>query len=189
MDAMARILDEISELVMDIRVLRAHAQQGHYETATAFMPTVPPVIVFVPETDEEQAMREAGEQTLADAESEARWLADREADAAANARTATRDQVRAEYEAHVERQYRAAEDYCRGELLSRKAEAAGVHPRTLFSGPTHVAYARASEELQRYWADIEPRVTLAEFSARFTGQWTDAAETAQHAAYDAWRAA
>ena len=188
-DAMQRLCDEISDLVMDIRALRAHAQLDHYAAAVAFMPTVPPVIVYVPETDEERAMREAGERLLAEAESDARWLADREADLAANACTITRAELAAEYAAHVERQYLAAEDYCRGVLLSRTAEAAGVHPRTLFSGPSHVAYARASEELRRYWADVEPRMTKAEFAAHVTGHWTDAAETARHAAYNAWRAA
>ena len=189
MDAMTTLLDEIADLVMDIRVLRAHAQLDHYAAAVAFMPQTPPAIVYAPETDEERAMREAGEQLLADAESDARWLADREADLAANACTITRAELATEYAAHIDRQYLAAEDYCRGVLLSRKAAAAGVHPRTLFSGPTHVAYARASEELRRYWADIEPRMTRAEFDAHVTGRWTDAAETARHAAYNAWRAA
>jgi hypothetical protein len=161
----------------------------------AYRPQIPPAPVapvYVLETEEECAMREAGERLLADAlaeESDARWLAEREADAAANARTMTRAEVAAEYAAHVERQYLAAEDYCRGVLLSRAADAAGVHPRTLFSGPSHVAYARASEELRRYWADVEPRMTLAEFTAHVTGQWTAAAETARHAAFNAWRAA
>ncbi len=130
-----------------------------------------------------------GERLLAEAESDARWLADREADLAANACTITRAELAAEYEAFVERQYRDAEDYCRGVLLSRKAAAAGIHPRTLFSGPSHVAYARASEELRRYWADVEPRMTKVEFAAHISGHWTDAAETARYAAYDAWRAA
>ena len=159
-------------------------RRGH---APADRPEEQPLYVL--ETDEEQAMREAGEQLLADAESDARWLADREADAAVNAHTMTRTEITTEYAAHVERQYLAAEDYCRGVLLSRTAEAAGVHPRTLFSGPSHVAYARASEELRRYWADVEPRMTKAEFAAHVTGHWTDAAETARHAAYNAWRAA
>jgi hypothetical protein len=233
MDAIQRLTDEISDLVMDIRVLRVEAQRELYATAMAYMPRTaplavpaleaarhvrreyagvaylltadggwyayrpqtPPAVVapvYVLETEEECAMREEGEQILADAlavESDARWLAGREADAAANARTMTRAQIDAEYRMDVERQYLAAEDYCRGVLLSRTAEAAGVHPRTLFSGPSHVAYARASEELRRYWADVEPRMTLAEFTAHVTGQWTPAAETARHAAFNAWRAA
>ena len=233
MDAIQRLADEISDLVEDIRVLRADAQRELYATAAAYMPRTPPLAVpapgaarhvrreyagvaylltadggwyayrpqtppavaepvYVLETEEERAMREDGEQLLADAmaaESDARWLAGREADAAANARTMTRAERATEYAAHVERQYLAAEDYCRGVLLNRAARAAGIHPRTLFSGPTHVAHARASEELRRYWADVEPRMTKAEFDAHVTGQWTDAAETARHAAYNAMRAA
>ena len=188
MDAMQRLSDEISDLVMDIRVLRAHAQLDHYAAAVAFMPQTPPAVVYVPETEEERVMREAGEQLLADAESDARWLAEREADAAANAHTLTRAELATEYAAHVERQYLAAEDYCRGVLLNRAARVADVHPRTLFSGPSHVAYARASEELRGYWAEIEPRRTRVEFDAYITGRWTRAAETARHAAYNAVRA-
>jgi hypothetical protein len=195
MDAMQQICDEITDLVMDIRVLRAHAQQELYATATAYAPTTAPVAaepVYVLETDEELAMREEGERMLADAlaaEREARWLAEREADAAANAHTMSRAEIATEYAAHVERQYLAAEDCCRGVLLNRRAAAAGVDPRTLFSGPSHVAYARASEELREYWAQVEPRMTRAEFEAHVTGRWTPAAETARHAAYNAMRAA
>ena len=194
-DAMHQLCDEISDLVMDIRVLRAHAQQELYATATAYAPQTAPVAdepVYVLETDDERAMREEGEQLLADAiaaERDAQWLADREADAAANAHTMSRAEMATEYAAHVERQYLAAEDYCRGVLLNRAAERAGVDPRTLFSGPSHVAYARASEELREYWAHVEPRMTRAEFEAHVTGRWTPAAETARHAAYNATRAA
>ena len=192
MDAMQRIwmqylCDEIAELTQDIRALRAQAQQGLYATATAYAPQTPPAIVYVPETGDETAMREAGEQMLADAESDARWIADREADAAANAHSMTRAEIATEYAAHVERQYLDAEDYCRGTLLTRAAQRAGVHPRKLFSGPSHVAYAHASEELRGYWADVSPRMTKVEFAAHITG-WTPAAETARHAAYNAVRA-
>lgn len=189
LDTMQSLCDEISDLVMDIRVLRAHAQQELYATATAYAPHAAPAIVYVLETEEERAMREGAEQELAEAESDARWLADREADAAANAYTMTRAELAVQYAAHVERQYRAAEDYCRGVLLTRTARAADVHPRTLFSGPSHVAHARASEELRGFWADVEPRMTRVEFEAHVTGQWTAAAETARHAAYNALRAA
>lgn len=192
MDAMQQLCDEISDLLMDIRVMRAHAQLDLYATATGFMPQEPPAVVYALETEEEQAWREEGERLLADAlaeiESDARWLADREADEIANARTMTRAELAAQYETHVERQYLAAEDYCRGVLLTRTARAAGVDPRTLFFGPAHVAYARASEDLRRYWADVEPRMTKTEFSAHLTGRWTTAAETARHAAYDVARA-
>lgn len=189
MDRMAQLFDEISDLVMDIRVLRAHAQQDLYDAASAYAPQVAPAVVYVPETDAEQAMREAGEQLLADAESDARWIAEREADDAANTHTMTRAELATAYAEHVERQYLAAEGYCRGVLLNRAARAADVHPRTLFSGPSHVAYARCSEELRGFWADVEPRMTRVEFDAHMTGRWTEAAETARHSAYNAWRAA
>jgi hypothetical protein len=213
-DAMRQLCDEISDLVTDIRVLRADALFDLWATARTFKPTTPPTVptppvppahpteatdpagaagvVFELESAEERAMREQGELLLADAlaaESDARWLAGREADAAANAGGMSRADIAAEYAAHVERQYLAAETYCRGVLLTRAAAAAGVHPRTLFTGPSHVAHARASEELRRFWADVDPRMTLAEFTAHLTGRWTDAAETARHAAYNAWRAA
>ena len=174
---------------MDIRALRAHAQRDHYAAAVAFMPRSRRPSSTCRRPTKSGPCARQGERLLAEAESDARWLADREADLAANACTITRAELAAEYEAYVERQYLAAEDYCRGVLLSRKAAAAGIHPRTLFSGPTHVAYARASEELRRYWADVEPRMTKVEFAAHISGHWTDAAETARYAAYDAWRAA
>ncbi|MDT0346767.1 phage minor capsid protein [Streptomyces litchfieldiae] len=90
----------------------------------------------------------------------------------------TRAQIRQMYEDHIYRQYLAAEDELRGELLSRRAEADGVDPMSLFSGPAHIAYARASEELQRWWQD-NPRVTLVEFTEQVTGQASSAAETAR----------
>src|SRR5438309_1247481 len=108
-DAMQQLCDEITDLVMDIRVLRAHAQHELYATATAYAPQAAPAAdepVFALETDEERAMREEGERMLADAiaaEREAQWLAEREADAAANAHTMSRAEIGTEYAAHVER--------------------------------------------------------------------------------------
>ncbi|MDF2259667.1 hypothetical protein [Streptantibioticus ferralitis] len=193
MDAMQQLCNEISDLVMDIRVLRAHAQQELYATATAYAPETAPVEpVFVLETDEERVMREEGEQMLADAieaERDTQWLADREADAAANAHTMSSGEITEQYAAHVERQYLAAEDYCRGVLLNRRAAAAGIDPRTLFSGPSHVAYARASEELLTFWSEVERRLTKTEFTAHLSGRWTQAAQTARHAAWDCAAAA
>ncbi|WNI20200.1 DUF3560 domain-containing protein [Actinacidiphila sp. ITFR-21] len=114
MDALQRLSDEISDLVMDIRVLRAHTQLDLYETALNFMPRIAPATPYVLETEEERVMREKGEQLLADAlaaESDARWLADRAADAAANAYTMTRAELGAEYAAHVERLVRTVRAY------------------------------------------------------------------------------
>lgn len=65
----------------------------------------------------------------------------------------TREQHREMYREHTWAQYMNAEDATNGYLLSREARA----PASLFSGPAHVAYARASEELRWYWAD-NPRM-------------------------------
>ncbi|KAB7834059.1 phage minor capsid protein [Streptomyces mobaraensis] len=108
-----------------------------------------------------------------------RELADRMAQTAYN-----RDEIREMYREHIHLQWLAAEDATRGHMLTREAEAAGVDPRSLFSGPAHVAYARASEDLIRFWDEVSPRVTLAEFSEQVTGVANSAAETARHAAHD-----
>ncbi|QHF97923.1 phage capsid protein [Streptomyces sp. NHF165] len=112
-----------------------------------------------------------------------RWLADREYDAQAQRTSYTRAQIREMYREHITAQWLAAEDACRGVLLSREAEAAGIDPMTLFTGPAHVAYARASEELRRWWAD-HPRTTLAEYTEQVTGERSAAAETARRSRHD-----
>lgn len=113
-----------------------------------------------------------------------KWVYEREL-ADRMARTAyTRDEVRAMYREHTHLQWLAAEDATRGHMLTREAEAAGVDPRSLFSGPAHIAYARASEDLRRFWDDVSPRVTLAEFTEQVSGVANEAAETARHAAHD-----
>lgn len=112
-----------------------------------------------------------------------RWLAERE-DAEASARTAySRQQVREMYREHVYDQVLAAEEALNGVLLSRRARAQGVDPLSLFTGPSHVAYARASEELKRWWQD-HPRTTVAEFEEQLTGQRSQAGETARRARGD-----
>ncbi|WKX70039.1 hypothetical protein [Streptomyces sp. XD-27] len=108
-----------------------------------------------------------------------RELADREAQIAY-----TREEIRAMYQEHIYLQWLAAEDATRGHLLNRRAEAAGVDPRSLFSGPSHVAYARASEDLIRWWDEVSPRITLAEFTEQVTGVRSAAAETARHSGSD-----
>lgn len=113
-----------------------------------------------------------------------RWIYEREL-AARQAQTAyTRREIREMYEEHIHLQWLAAEDATRGHMLSREAEAAGVDPRSLFTGPAHVAYARASEDLRRFWDEVSPRVTLAEFTEQVTGVASDAADTARRAAHD-----
>ncbi|MEV5124315.1 hypothetical protein AB0K49_16220 [Streptomyces decoyicus] len=113
-----------------------------------------------------------------------RWIAEREAEQQAARGAYTRPQIREMYREHVYRQWLAAEDWCRGYLLSRRAAAEGVDPESLFSGPAHVADAHASEELKRYWSEVEPRLTLAEFTEQITGQRSDEAERARQAQGD-----
>ncbi|RAJ61691.1 minor capsid protein 2 [Streptomyces sp. Amel2xB2] len=109
-----------------------------------------------------------------------RWVAEREEDQRAAQGAYTRAQIREMYREHTYRQWLAAEDWCRGYLLNRHAAAEGIDPESLFSGPAHVAYARASEELKRYWAE-HPRLTLAEFTEQLTGQSTVEAERSRQA--------
>jgi hypothetical protein len=112
-----------------------------------------------------------------------RWLAERE-EAEASARASySRQQLREMYREHVYDQVIAAEEALNGVLLSRKARAQGVDPVSLFTGPSHVAYARASEELKRWWQD-HPRTTLAEFEDQVTGQRSQAGETSRRARTD-----
>lgn len=106
-------------------------------------------------------------------------LAEREAQIAY-----THQEIREMYQEHIYLQWLAAEDYTRGNLLNRKARAADVDPRSLFSGPAHIAYARASEDLIRFWEEESPRVTFAEFSEQVTGVRSSAAETARNARND-----
>jgi hypothetical protein len=112
-----------------------------------------------------------------------RWIAEREAEQQAAQGAYTREQIREMYREHVFAQLLAAEEATNGYLLSAKAKAAGVDPLSLFTGPSHVAYARASEELKRWWAD-HPRTTLAEYTEQITGQPSSAAQTARKAASD-----
>ncbi|MGW2292675.1 phage minor capsid protein [Streptomyces phaeochromogenes] len=89
----------------------------------------------------------------------------------------TRRQARELYDEYVYRQYLKAEDDCRGYLLSKKAEAAGHYPLSLFSGPARIAHARASDELKEWWKE-HGRLTQAEFIEQATGQrqrWAEGA--------------
>ncbi|AGK80407.1 Phage minor capsid protein 2 [Streptomyces microflavus DSM 40593] len=87
----------------------------------------------------------------------------------------TRAKAREMYAEYVYRQYLDAEDACRGYLLNKKAQAEGVDPMSLFSGPARIAHARASDELREWWAK-HGRLTQAEFIEKATG------ETQRHAA-------
>lgn len=112
-----------------------------------------------------------------------RWIAEHDAAAQANRGNYSPAQVREMYREHVYAQWLEAENELRGVLLSREAQAAGIDPVSVFSGPSHVAYSRASEELKRWWAD-HPRTTLAEYNEQLTGQRNAAAGIARKAAAD-----
>ncbi|MER7346408.1 phage minor capsid protein [Streptomyces aurantiacus] len=113
-----------------------------------------------------------------------RWIAERE-EAQQSAQAAyTRAEIRELYREHCYRQWLAAEDWCRGYLLNRRAQAQGIDPESLFSGPAHVAFARASEELRRYWSEVEPRLTLAEYTEKLTGVRTAEGDRARRSLGD-----
>ncbi|WP_406321040.1 phage minor capsid protein [Streptomyces sp. NBC_00519] len=115
------------------------------------------------------AMAEPPDDPYAGMTATERWIAERE-EAQQSAQAAyTRAEIRELYREHCYRQWLAAEDWTNGYLLNRRARAQGIAPETLFSGPAHVAYARASEELKRYWSEVEPRLTLAEYTEQLTG--------------------
>ncbi|MET9601102.1 hypothetical protein [Streptomyces sp. NPDC006459] len=113
-----------------------------------------------------------------------RWAYERELEARAAREAYSREEIREMYREHVYLQVLAAEDYTRGFMLNRRARAAGVDPFSLFSGPAHVAYARASEDLIRFWEEVSPRVTLTEFTEQVTGARTAAGDTARAARED-----
>jgi hypothetical protein len=92
----------------------------------------------------------------------------------------TRAQAIALYSEYVYRQYLDAEDDTRGVLLNRRGAARQIDPQQLFSGPAHVAYAYASDELKEWWA-AHGRMTQAEFIANATGVDSPAARTARAA--------
>jgi hypothetical protein len=86
----------------------------------------------------------------------------------------TREQaVRRAYDEWVHVQLVAAEQATRGYLLTREGQAAGIDPVSLFSGPAARARKWASEELKRWWADGNPRLTFTEFRAQLLDRDTD----------------
>ncbi|MGW3322496.1 phage minor capsid protein [Streptomyces virginiae] len=113
-----------------------------------------------------------------------RWAYERELEARASREAYSREEIREMYREHVHIQVLAAEDYTNGFMLNRTARAAGVDPFSLFSGPSHVAYARASEDLIRFWEEVSPRVTLTEFTEQVRGVRSTAGETARAARED-----
>ncbi|MFE7634469.1 phage minor capsid protein [Kitasatospora sp. NPDC057518] len=113
-----------------------------------------------------------------------RWLAEREWAESGRRAAFSREQVRQMYDEYVYAQWLDAEEWCRGVLLTKRAQLDGIDPLSLFSGPNHVAYARASEELRRYWAEVSPRTTLAEYTEHLTGVRSAAADTARKTGSD-----
>ena len=63
--------------------------------------------------------------------------------------------------------YLAAETYCRGYMLSREGQAAGVTEWSLWSGPAKRAERYASEELLNFWLE-HPRMTVTEYGAELS---------------------
>jgi hypothetical protein len=55
-----------------------------------------------------------------------------------------------------------AESETRGHMLNAAGRAAGIHPRTLFTGPEARARKYASEELRNFWDD-NGRMTIGEY--------------------------
>ncbi|MGW0134834.1 hypothetical protein [Streptomyces sp. NPDC003299] len=81
----------------------------------------------------------------------------------------TRAEARRMYDEYCYRQLLQAEEDLNGNLLNKKARAAGHSPLSLFSGPARIAYARASDDLRAWWAE-HGRMTQAEFIESVTGQ-------------------
>lgn len=82
------------------------------------------------------------------------------------------------YSEWVHLQYLAAETATRGHLLTSRAQALGIDPVALFSGPASRARKWASEDLKRWWAD-HGRLTYIEFRADMLGRLADVAKAEQ----------
>lgn len=75
-------------------------------------------------------------------------------------------EAREAYQLHLEQQYAEASEVCRGHLLNRRGQAAGIDSASLFLGPRRRAEAYASAELLEFW-QTHPRVTYAEFERQW----------------------
>jgi hypothetical protein len=87
--------------------------------------------------------------------------------------------VRRMYAEVTDLNYRQAEDWTRGHMLNPAGRAAGVDPKSLFSGPRSRARKYASEELARFWAEVTPRQTYTEFRATMLGRAADVVAAAK----------
>lgn len=74
----------------------------------------------------------------------------------------------ASYRDLVYRQWLAAENANRGELVNREGQARGIDPIRLFSGPEAYARRWASDELKGWW-DRHGRTTFAEWKEQLLG--------------------
>lgn len=79
---------------------------------------------------------------------------------------ATWRECREAYALHLEAQYAAADNACRGVLLNKRGVALGVASESLFLGPRGRAEAYASDELRDYWHE-HPRITYAQFERQW----------------------
>lgn len=74
----------------------------------------------------------------------------------------------------ADRQYFAAEEATRGNVINAAGQRAGVDPRSLFTGPESRARKYASEEVLQWWQD-HGRLTLDNFRAGLIGGKMDEA--------------
>ncbi|MGW5409017.1 phage minor capsid protein [Streptomyces spiralis] len=155
----------------------AHSVEGQLADRAAIDEVLGPLSAV----DEWAALADDLPDAYAGMTSTERWIAEREAEQEAARGAYTKRQIREMYHEHIYAQMLAAEEATNGYLFARGVE--GVDPLALFSGPAHVAFARASEELKRWWAD-HPRTTLAEYTEQLTGRPSSAADTARKAASD-----
>lgn len=95
------------------------------------------------------------------------------------------DRMRRDWRAWTYSQYLAAEDYCRGQMLSRRAGAAGADPQDLFRRSAQWIRANASEEFIE-WQRENPRMTFAQYAQHAdesgSGRWADEARRAEASA-------
>lgn len=78
---------------------------------------------------------------------------------------AARHAVNEEWFLWAHAQFLAAEAECRGELLNRTGNAAGIDPWSLWSGPAGRVEKYASEELRDFWM-ANPRMTVMQYAAQ-----------------------
>ena len=74
----------------------------------------------------------------------------------------SRRALRQEFQHYLEAQVDAADEACRGILLSTLGRVRGIDPASLFMGPTARAHKYASTELLEWWMD-HPRITFTEW--------------------------